>query len=69
MKKATRFISVTIGGQVQDTVNLNKFMKRLGMDNRSAAIRTLISYAVSADDSFINMIRCRIREDNGRHTR
>jgi len=69
MRKAKIIYHMSLAGHTSDAVNLNKLMKRMDLTNRSAVIRTLINYAVKADDDFINCIKCRIREDNGRHTR
>lgn len=69
MKKAKKLTSISLVGHTEDYVNLNKLMKRMQLENRSAVVRTLINYAVNADDTFITAIKCRVHEDNGRHTR
>lgn len=69
MKKAKTITSISLVGHTEDYVNLNKLMKRMQLENRSAVVRTLINYAVDADDTFIANIKCRVHEDNGRHTR
>ena len=69
MKKAKKITSISYVGHTSDAVNLNKLMKRMGLENRSAVIRTLSDYAYHSDDTFIAAIKCRVHEDNGRHTR
>jgi len=69
MKKAKIIQHIALVGHTSDAVNLNKLMKRMGLTNRSAVIRTLIDYAYHSDDTFISAIKCRVHEDNGRHTR